>query len=307
MLKKLLTGLFLLPLSLVSGLAETKIVTTIKPLHSLVAAVSEGVSEPALLLPGDVSPHGTTLKPSQARLLTEADIVFWVGPELETFLEKALPSIAPDATSVALMEQAEVSSLPFREFGDEHHNDDSEHDHGHDHASKDPHVWLDPVRTSAMVDVIAATLALHDPENSTAYTVNAERTKGRLAMLNDEIATKLAPLKDRGFVVFHDGYQYFEQRFGLMASSALAIEPDHPPGARRVQEIRSMIEEQNIACMFSEPQFPAKLTRSIANETGTTIVELDPIGFAIKPGPALYETLIRTMADQFVKCLGASE
>ena len=306
--------------------AEVKVVASIKPIHSLVSAVMEGVGEPSLLVKGAGSPHTYALKPSQAKQLQEADLVFWMGHDLEAFLENSIESIATNAKSVPLMDAHGLTKLGFREGGafedhgdhddhkkDDHgHNDHDDHkkddhdDHGHDdhgHGETDPHVWLDPVNAKALVHEIEEALTEADPANVAAYEANAENMMSRLDDLVAEIDTALEPVKGRGYVVFHDAYQYFEARFGVSAIGSITISPEVLPGAERVAKLQDKVRDLGVTCVFSEPQFKPKLVVTITENTNAGTGVLDPLGTSINDGPNLYFTLIRNMAASLKDCL----
>ena len=303
--------------------AEVKVVTSIKPIHSLVSAVMVGVGEPSLLVKGAGSPHTYSLKPSQAKQLQEADLVFWMGHDLEAFLENSIESIATNAKSVPLMDSHGLTKLEFREGGafedhgdnDDHKKDDHGHDdhddhkkddHGHNdhgHDETDPHVWLDPVNAKALVHEIEEALTEADPANAVAYEANAETMMSRLDDLVAEIDTVLEPVKGRGYVVFHDAYQYFETRFGVSAIGSITVSPEVLPGAERVAKLQNKVRDLGATCVFSEPQFEPKLVVTITENTNAGTGVLDPLGTSINDGPDLYFTLIRNMAASLKNCL----
>jgi zinc transport system substrate-binding protein len=393
--KSTLFATTLLSTSVISAQADVNVVASIKPIHSLVAAVMEGVGEPELIIEGAGSPHTYALKPSQARVLENADVVFWFGHQLEAFLEKPLEAIAKDAKSVELLDAHDLIKLEFREGGafenhghddednhdehddhdehaekkhddhdhdehkhdehgdekkhdehdhnehketaeahDEHdhddHKDDDKHDHDehkheehddhaheehadgehehdeHDHGAFDAHVWLDPLNAKAIVHEIEETLAEADPENAEKYEANAEALMVKIDTLIAEVSADLEPVKDSRFVVFHDAYQYFEQRFGMSAVGSVTVSPEVLPGAERISELHAKIKELNAVCVFSEPQFESKLVQTVTEGTDAKSGVLDPLGTGIENGPELYFTLIKNMATSFKTCLSAS-
>ena len=280
--------------------ADVKVIASIKPVHSLVAAVMQGIGKPELLVEGAGSPHTYSLKPSQAKKLQEADLVFWMSHDLEAFLEKSIEGIAKNAKSVPLMESHGLTTLNFREGGAfEAHGDHD--DHGHDET--DPHVWLDPVNAKALVHEIEEALIEADPANASAYEANAETMMSRLDNLVAEIDAELQPVKGRVYVVFHDAYQYFENRFGVSAVGSITVSPEVLPGAERVAELREKVSNLNATCVFSEPQFEPKLVMTITENTNAGTGVLDPLGASIDDGPELYFTLIRNMAKSLKDCL----
>ena len=461
--------------------ADVKVIASIKPVHSLVAAVMEGVGNPELLVEGAGSPHTYSLKPSQANKLQEADLVFWMSHDLEAFLENSIESIAKNAKAVSLMDAHDLIKLNFREGGafdahdhDDHddHGHDDHDDHGHDdhkdhkdhddhghgdhafewagvfelsagtykwsfakvdgayadpamkmaivasnhiedseeaaeamlesedtnssvnndvlrvsdkaytlnfddtkdmtiftvkiekdgaytfftehmpfefeasehffkdlagmnvepiaqepdmghhddhhseHAHKghddhddhghhgtDPHVWLDPVNAKAMIHEIEEALIEADPANASAYEANAKAMMSKVDNLVAEIDAELQPVKGRGYVVFHDAYQYFENRFGVSAVGSITVSPEVLPGAERVAELREKVRNLDATCVFSEPQFEPKLVMTITENTNAGTGVLDPLGASIDDGPELYFTLIRNMAKSLKDCL----
>ena len=305
--------------------ADVKVVASIKPVHSLVASVMQGVGEPSLLVEGAGSPHTYSLKPSQAKELQAADIVFWMSHDLEAFLENSIESIAKNAKAVSLMDSHGLIKLNFREGGafDAHdhghddHGDDKHDDHGHDkhddhgddkhddhgHDEVDPHVWLDPQNAKSLVHEIEEHLAEIDPSNAAKYKANAKAVMRKLDALTKEIEADLKPIRGRGYVVFHDAYQYFEKRFGVSAVGSITVSPEVLPGAERVSALRDKVKSLNASCVFSEPQFEPKLVKTITENTDAGTGVLDPLGANIKDGPELYFTLIRNMAKSLKDCL----
>ena len=296
-----------------------KVVASVKPIHSLDAGVMKGVAEPSLLVKGAASPHSFNLRPSDARALNQADLVFWVGEDLETFLTKPIQSLAGKAQSVALMETSGLTLLPTREGGAwEKHEDHGHDDHGHDdhgheaghgdeheHGEHDAHVWLDVGNARKMVAAIAGKLSERDSANAARYQANAASLTERLTALDAELKTTLAPVKDRPFVVFHDAYHYLEHRYGLNAVGAITVSPDQRPSARRLSQLRSKISSLDAACVFAEPQFEPTLVATVVEKTPAKRGTLDPLGAALDDGPELYFTLMRGMAASLVSCLKA--
>lgn len=325
------------------ALAAPDVVASIKPVHSLVSAVMGDVGAPDLLIEGAASPHGYSLRPSEAAALQSADLVFWIGPDLETFLDGTLDTLSADAAHVSLMTAEGATLLEVREGGafdahdhdhdhddghseDDHaHDDDHDHDHddhahdddhadddhGHDHAghshddghTHDAHLWLDPQNAAVFVTAIEAALSEADPENAEVYAENATATIERLNALEADIAARLAPHAETGFIVFHDAYQYFENRFDLSAAGAITVNPEVMPGPDRLREIQDRIGELGAACVFAEPQFEPKLIDVVTEGTEARSGVLDPVGATLTPGPELYFELIGEMAGAFEACL----
>ena len=328
-----------------SAKADIKVVTTIKPLHSLISSVMEGVGEPSLIIEGTSNPHTFVFKPSHAQMLEEADIVFWIGEDLEAFMEKPLDSLADNATKISFMELSSIEKLKFREENifddhddhghddhdgheDEHeghddhdedgHKEDDHDDHGHDdhdghedeheghddhghhHGEFDAHIWLDPSNAIEMVLEISHELSEADPDNAAKYEQNENKTIASLNNLIDEINSSIP--KDASYVVFHDAYQYFENRFGVSSAGALTLNPDVLPGAKQIDAIQDLIQDKNIKCIFSEPQYNPKIIETLAADMKISTGIMDPLGAFIDQGPEMYNQLILNIANSVKDC-----
>ena len=288
--------------------AELIVVTTIKPLHSLISNVMNGVGEPSLIIEGSTSPHSFTLKPSHAKLLEEADIIFWIGEGIETFMEKPLESIVKDAKVISFMQMDNINKLTFREKNifeshdedhDEHDEDHDEHE-GHNHGAFDAHIWLDPNNAKEMVNEIAHELSNLDPLNKDKYIDNADKTILEIDNLIKNINQSIN--KDASFVVFHDAYQYFEKIFGVTSAGALTLNTDALPGAKQISDIQDVIKEKGVKCIFSEPQFNPKIIKTIAKDTDIKIGVFDPLGANINSDKSLYFSLINNLSENLKDC-----
>ncbi|NNU64890.1 zinc ABC transporter substrate-binding protein [Rhizobium indicum] len=305
------------------------VVTSIKPIHSLVSAIMQGVGEPELIVDGAASPHTYNLKPSNARALQDAKVIFWVGPGLEAFLEKPLQALGRDASIAALDDAPGLVKLPFREGGAfEPHDDAPEHesasgqhdeadaahdadpghasDHDHDHGTFDTHLWLDPMNAKAMAAMITTTLVAADPANALTYQGNAKTLDDRLDALDTEIKGMVAPVKDKPFIVFHDAYQYFEHRYGIRVAGSITVSPETIPGAERVSEIHRKVGELGATCVFAEPQFEPRLVNVVIEGTRAKSGVLDPEAATLKAGPDLYFNLMRGIANSMKDCLSSA-
>ena len=321
-----------------SAKAEVNVVTTIKPLHSLVSSVMKGVGEPSLIIEGTNNPHTFVFKPSHAKMIEEADIIFWIGEDLEAFMEKPLDSLAEKAQVISFMELSSIEKLKFREKNifddhdgheDEHEGHEDEDDHGHKdddhdddhdghedeheghdddhndahahaHGEFDAHIWLDPVNAKKMVLEIAHELSDLDPNNKVKYENNANATIKSLDELVD--SNKKILSKDISYVVFHDAYQYFENRFGVIPAGALTLNPDVLPGAKQIADIQDVINDKGIKCIFSEPQYNPKIIETLANDMNISSGVMDPLGAYIDAGPSMYSDLINGITNSIKDC-----
>ena len=301
-----------------SANAEIKVVASIKPIHSLVSYLMDGIGKPDLIVDGYASPHGFAMKPSHAKMLQNADLIFWVGEDLENFLEKPLSSIAKKAEKIELIEIKGLQVLKFRERNifDEHDHDhghddhgkkeDDHDDHGHDdheghaHGEFDPHIWLDPINAKAMLNEMAEHLIENDPKNEAKYKSNLANALKEIDKLTIDVMTDLS--SSVSSIVFHDAYQYFEERFNVKVLGAFTVNTDVMPGAEQLAEIREIIEHDKVACVFSEPQFNPDIINAVAKDMKIKTGVLDPLGATLDPGKDLYFNLIRNMSASFKGC-----
>ena len=323
-------------LSLVSFItpvnADVKVVTSIKPLHSLASYLMDGVGKPDLIVDGYASPHGFSMKPSHAKMLQNADLIFWVGEDLESFLEKPLSSIAKKAEKIELMEIKGLNVLKFRERNifDEHDHDDhddhgkkeddhDDHDHdehakkeehddhddhdgheGHAHGEYDPHIWLDPMNAKVILNEMVEHLIENDAKNAAKYKSNLKKALKEIDKLNKDVKAELS--KSTASIVFHDAYQYFEERYDVNILGAFTVNTDVMPGAEQLAEIREIIEHDKVTCVFSEPQFNPDIIKAVAKDMNIKTGVIDPLGATLDPGKDLYFKLIRNMSASFKGC-----
>jgi len=355
--------------------AEIKVVASIKPIHSLASYLMDGIAKPDLIVDGYASPHGFAMKPSHAKILQNADLIFWVGEDLENFLEKPLNSIAKKAEKIELMETKGLQVLKFRERNifDEHDHDDHGHDdhgkkeddhddhghddhgkkeddhddhghddhgkkeddhdhddhgkkeddhdhdhddhgkkeddhddHGHDdhdghaHGEFDPHIWLDPINAKAMLNEMAEHLIENDQKNEAKYKSNLDKALQEIDKLTIDVMTDLS--SSVSSIVFHDAYQYFEERFNVKVLGAFTVNTDVMPGAEQLAEIREIIDHDKVSCVFSEPQFNPDIIKAVAKDMKIKTGVLDPLGATLDPGKDLYFNLIRNMSASFKGC-----
>ena len=290
--------------------SDPNVVASIKPVHALVAGVMQGIGEPTLLLKGGASPHDYSLRPSEAQSLNQGQVVFWIGRELETFLIKPL-SNATGVRSVELLRAPGVETLPLRQGGnwEPHGHHDDEHDHpqtevGQRPGDVDAHIWLDPRNAMAMVRQIGAVLSELDPARRAVYQSNAATLLKRLQQLEQNLQQQLESVRGRPYIVFHDAYQYFERRFALAAVGSITLNPERPVGARRIQDIRERIENNQVICVFSEPQFKPSLVETLIKDSSARSGVLDPLGADLPEGPEAYFQLLHNLAVGLRTCLG---
>ena len=292
-----------------------RVAVDIAAVGSLVADVMGERGAPDVVVEPGASPHDRAMRPSAARALGRAELVFLTSGALTPWLVDAVEALAPEATAVELLEVPGTVRLPARvaaTFGAGH-----DHDHdGRDGAADgppgdgagsgpiDPHAWLDPDNARVWLGAIADALAAADPAGADVYRANAERATAGLADLARRVEARLAPVRDRPFVVAHDGLRYFEARFGLGAAGAVVASDAVGPGPARLGALRDAIRAGGVGCVLVEPVTGERLARGIAADTGARAVEVDPLGARLEPGPGLYARLVEGVADALAECLG---
>ncbi len=300
---------------------KPNVVVSIPPFHALVTAVMENVGEPILLLKKGASPHHYNLRPSEVKMLQQADLIFWGGPALETFLVKPLQSLSSSTKVIELEKTEKLLLLPprrtaaFNSARGHDHNPDHTHEHnheghsccGHDHgpSAKDMHFWLDPNNAKIILGAIVENLSQIDPAHQAQYCSNAKKFIAKLDALDRELKIKLKPIQKMPYVVFHDAYQYFEHHYDLNDVGSISVHPELPISLQRLYEIREQIKKTKAICVFREPQFKPQMVESLSQDTGAKIGELDPLGQSHSKDGSDYLHLLENIANSLRGCLMA--
>jgi zinc transport system substrate-binding protein len=304
----------MLSLSINSHASPPSVAVDIAPLHSLVSQVMEGVGQPSLLIPAEASPHHHTLRPSQAKALADAEVVFWVGEGITPWLAKALDNLAESALKVEVLEIEGTTTYAFREGAtfeshdhveDEHHKDEHhEKDEHHDeHEGSDPHAWLDPENAKLWVNYINDILSKQDPENASTYSRNAAKATASLDTLIRSTRTKIDALSKPQFIVFHDAYQYFEKRFDIPAAGSITLGDAEDPSPARIKKIRDTVKKLGVTCVFPEPQYNSGLVENVFEGTTISVIGvMDPLGASLATGSGHYQALIQGMVKSLSQC-----
>lgn len=287
--------------------APPSIAVDIAPVHSLVSQVMDGVGQPDLLIPAEASPHEYTLRPSQAKALSDAKIVFWTNEALTPWLEKAIDNIAYSAQKVELIELEGTVTYHYREGATfeshEHHEEAHKDEENLHHDEVDPHAWLDPYNAKIWLIQIAQILGENDPENAITYTENAVQAASKLDELLLSTQSAINTTSKPSFIVFHDAYQYFEKRFGISAAGSISVGDAEDPSPARIKEIQDTVKRLGVTCVFTEPQFNPELVKNVFEGTSiSTIGVMDPLGSTVKAGSNHYYELIENMANSLKSC-----
>ncbi|MFV3403888.1 zinc ABC transporter substrate-binding protein [Pseudomonas sp. NY15463] len=285
-----------------SAHAEVRVLTSIKPLQQIAAAVQDGVGSPDVLLPPGASPHHYALRPSDVRKVGDADLLYWIGPDMENFLPRVLggrskPSVA-------------VQSLPgmqLRHFGeDSHSHDEADHDdHDHDHrpGSLDAHLWLSSVNARVIATKMAADLAAADPANAARYQANLKQFVERLDALDVRIKQRVAGVADKPYFVFHEAFDYFEAAYGLKHTGVFSVASEVQPGAQHVAAMRKRLQEVGKTCVFSEPPLRPRLAETLTAGLPVRLAELDALGGTDPVDGKGYERLLEKLGGDLAGCL----
>ena len=287
--------------------ANAAVVASLKPLGFIASAIADGVTDTQVLLPDGASEHDYSLRPSDVKRLQGADLVVWIGPEMEAFMEKSVKNI-PNGKQVTIAQLSDVKPLLMKGADD----DDDDHGHGdahgeksdehHHHGDYNMHLWLSP-------ELARASAAIHEklvelmPQSRAKLDANLKDFEAQLAATDKQVGNELAPLKGKGYFVFHDAYGYYEKHYGLTPLGHFTVNPEIQPGAQRLHEIRTQLVEQKATCVFAEPQFRPAVVEAVARGTSVRMGTLDPLGTNIKLGKTSYSAFLNQLANQYASCL----
>jgi zinc transport system substrate-binding protein len=276
-----------------------KVIASIKPIHSLVTAVTDGVVEPDLLIGSATSEHTYSLLPADMKKMQTTNVIFITSYDLERFLKRPLQNLKKNITIVELMKSEGMTFLPIRHLnlnGAEEEEDD------HHHGAIDPHVWLSPDNAIIMVREIEKTMSKKDAKNAAKYKKNAAATIAKIKATADAVKGKLAPYSKTPYITFHDGYQYFEKYFGLNFAGAISIPSHEGISAGRLKEIENITYDKDAKCVFNEPQFSQSAINAISENLKINVGSLDYMGMRIEAGKDAYNEILHSLADSMVEC-----
>ncbi|MCE0494560.1 zinc ABC transporter substrate-binding protein ZnuA [Vibrio salinus] len=285
--------LFLIVFLSIRPVFALTVLTTIKPIQMITLELTEGVTQPQVLLSSTASPHDYALKPSDVRRLNQADLLVWFGDGLEPFLKQIIQK--KDPSKVITLSQ--LPNVNYHQFGDDHEDD------GHHHGTVNPHFWLGPDVTEQVAVSLTKKLKTVDPAHAAVYDKNLAHFLNQLNGIDEQIQTKLSPLKNKPYFVFHDAYEYFESFFGLNNMGHFTVSPERRPGAKTLVHIRRTLNQYHDVCIFSEPQFTPAIINSVTRGTDAKIGHLDPLGTDVKLQKGSYFTFLNGIAAQFEQCL----
>jgi len=281
--------------------AEVKVLTSIKPLQLIAAAVQDGVAVPEVLLPPGASPHNYALRPSDVRKVQSVDLLYWIGPDMEGFLPRVLSGRSQPSVAVQ-----DLPGLKLRHFGADNHShaeEADEHDHDHRPGSLDAHLWLSPVNARVIADKMAADLSAADPANAQRYQSNAKAFNERLDALDQRLKKRLTNVQGKPYFVFHEAFDYFEDAYGLKHAGVFAVAAEVQPGAQHVAAMRKRLQEVGKTCVFSEPPLRPRLAETLVAGLPVKLAELDALGGYTPATAQGYEQVLEKLGNDLAGCL----
>lgn len=279
--------------------ASPRVVTSIAPLHGLASAIMAGVANPVRLLDQKLSPHDAVLRPSQARALARADLVLWIGPELERFMSRMINTPQAGREILTVLELDDLKRHPVR-TGSIWTKD---HDHDGPTDTVDPHVWLSIHNARTIAAGLATRLTTLDPAHAADYAANLANLIGDLSILDSEIKQLLAAHAKTPFVLLHDSFQYFEKAYGLHPVGALTTAAAGGVSAKRLHEMKRIMQTRSVTCIAADPFGRSSLARQLSQSANMRQAALDPIGKRITPGPQHFQSMMRANAQALASCL----
>ncbi|MDE0984974.1 MAG: zinc ABC transporter substrate-binding protein [Yoonia sp.] len=281
-----LTSIFAGMIFATQSTAAPNVLTDLAPIHGLVSAVMGDIGAPTLLLPPSADAHSYALRPSDARTLSNAELIIWVGHDLTPWLADPIATLATSAVTLELLESA---GWDQRDLG------------GHDdHGDIDPHAWIDPAVAAVWVGHIADQLADIDPANAETYQANAQNYATDLMQLRTALKARLAPATGQPIIWPHDAYGYFEDAFDLMSVATIADAAANSPGPAHIARLRSL---PDVACVLADPEISDRWTAVIAEGTSANSGMIDLLGADIPLGTDHYINTLQAMADTVTACV----
>lgn len=284
-----------------SAQAEVRVLTSIKPLQLIAAAVQDGVAVPEVLLPPGASPHNYALRPSDVRKVQSVDLLYWIGPDMEGFLPRVLKGRS--LPSVAVQDLPGMKLRHFAENSHSHAEEAGEHDHDHRPGTLDAHLWLSPVNARVIATRIAADLSAADPANAARYQSNLKAFNERLDALDTRLKARLAGIAGKPYFVFHEAFDYFEDAYGLKHTGVFSVAAEVQPGAQHVAAMRARLQQVGKTCVFSEPPLRPRLAETLVAGLPVKLAELDALGGYTPATAQGYEQVLEKLGNDLAGCL----
>ena len=295
---RFLAQLTLIVIGLTNNVNAT-VISSVRPIGFITEAIASGVTNTDILLPDGASPHTYSLKPSDLAKIKNADLIIWVGEDMEVFMPTVLKNV-DEQKQIELMDVPEIKSL----LRTNHHDEEIPHDdNDHHHGEYDEHIWLSPKIAKIIAKSIHDKLIELYPNKVQLLDANLNEFITNLSETEQNIAKKLISVQNRGYFVFHDAYGYFESQFGLKNLGSFTINPAVQPGVQTVYAIQKKLAEHQAVCVFREPQFSPAVIKKLVNGTNVKIGELNPLGTGIIVEKGAYSHFLLTLTQELLDCL----
>lgn len=284
--------------------ANAKIISSVKPIAFITEAIASGVVDTDVLLPDGASPHTYSLKPSDLAKIKSADLVIWIGEDMEVFMPAVLKSV-DEEKQIELITIPEINKLLHTD-NEEHKHEDGDsntHDHGHHHGDYDQHIWLSPEIAKVIAQSIHDKLITKYPTKKDLIDENLSKFILKITETEQNIAKKLINVQNKGYFVFHDAYGYFESQFGLKHLGSFTINPAVQPGVQKIYAVQKELKEHQAICIFREPQFNPAVIDKLVSGTDIRVGELDPLGIGITVSKEAYSQFLLNITQQLLDCL----
>ena len=285
--------IFLLLLSF-PAFSTPKVVVTIKPLYTMAAILMKGIGAPRLLLEQKISPHDFALKPSWVKALNGADVILWVGPEMEQGLLKII-STQDTARVIQATDGKSFDVLKARV------KCNHGHDHHHESSSNDPHFWLNPDYYLSLSERLKSRLIDLDPGQKAIYEANFLEFQIKIKALKTKMIETLTPFKDQKFYVFHDSLQYLEKFLNLQ-TPYIVHQTDHQLSLQEIYKLKSDLQTTPKACILLDEETPQKKIESLLDGEPLNIAEISPEGVDSKTDIDLYFEIMELLTSKIAEC-----
>ena len=285
---------------------NTSIASSIRPIAMLLSAVTGDETSVNILLPGNMSPHDYRLKFSDIKLIKESELFFWIGPNLESGISKAVKTHG----TTNIIKLMDIDDLSWPKTTTELSHSHTDHNHGHDNEyesyegvkdNRDPHIWLNPKNAVAIVATINELLAKKYPEKKEIFEKNTNNFEASLKSLNIVIRERLEEIKHKGFLVAHDGYRHFVDFYDLNQLGVVDLTDDISPSAKHKGNLNKLIDKTS--CIFTDPQHTSKAANQLAKKFDIKSRELDLLGHNVPLGKKSYIDFLSKLSETVVECL----
>jgi len=276
-----------------------QILSTIKPIHSIVKIIAGESAQTSLLIPEYASPHDYSYKPSDLRKVKNANVVFRIDEHMEVMLNALLENQDTGDSNKQVISLAEASGITLFEQGHYHHNGEKGEEINNDHhVNADFHIWTSPKNAQVIAKEITKTLVKLDSKNKLSYQNNLQQFIGALEKSTDDINKQLIDLKAKPYIVFHNSWQYFANDFGLQKPLVVNLHEGLSSGAKTLSGLKEKIIEDQIGCVFVDASVSQSQRQLFKKNPSIKTVEVDALVKNIKGKETSYIDWLSKFANQ---------